>query len=93
MLPKFLYGTYKRYRDDTSALINYLIETAKKCGHEAAEQSILPANGQSGKASKTSPEGTNRRIALKQLSALARTVAESTLEVSPVIIAEQTSLS
>lgn len=31
MLPKFLYGSYKRYNSDTDQFTEWLVETAEKC--------------------------------------------------------------
>lgn len=36
MLPAFLDSTYKRYKNDTSAFIRWLVENAKKCGYTPA---------------------------------------------------------
>ncbi len=34
MLPKFLYGSYKRYKSDTTAFVDWLIDAAKNCGSD-----------------------------------------------------------
>lgn len=34
MLPKFLVGSYKRYKADTDLFTAWLVETAAKAGHQ-----------------------------------------------------------
>ncbi len=83
MLPKFLYGTYKRYKDDTTTFLNWIVEAAKQCGHS------LQTNGTSnnGNKPKSKAAQTSHKISLKELSDLANVVAKSNLTVSPLIIA------
>ena len=35
MLPSFLYSTYKRYKEDTAYVAQWIAETAKACGFQS----------------------------------------------------------
>lgn len=108
VLPKFLYGTYKRcvmgnvqhltsnldwhslhsYKADTATYLDWLIETAKKWGHQVAlQQPSGPSKEQSGKKIDNLARAYEIQISLKELDAAARAVASSGLEVPSLIIA------
>ena len=87
MLPKFLYGTYKRYKSDTAIFISWLVETAKACGNEASidrGEKIKPSV-QSGKKSTSSTQ--QHKIKLKELRNLGYAIAQSAISVSPLVLA------
>ena len=83
MLPKFLYGSYKRYKADTTTFVDWLIETAKKCGNPAT----LEKNPDGRQKSKKSTEAPKYKLNLEELSRLAQTVAQSSVKVPPVVLA------
>ncbi|KAI9713960.1 MAG: hypothetical protein M1820_000690 [Bogoriella megaspora] len=88
MLPKFLYGSYKRYKADTSAFVDWLIETAKKCGYDAKVHEASQVDGKPKKKqkSKQSAETPKHKITLKELSVLSSVIAKSTFDVPAVIL-------
>ena len=81
MLPKFLVGSYKRYKSDTTRLTTWLEETAKACSTGSNPDS---ANGHQ---KKTQP-GTVCKVPLKSFKALAQTIAnnESKIEIPPPVL-------
>jgi hypothetical protein len=89
MLPKFLYGTFKRYKDDTDALVKYIVDKAKRCGHEIklqqAGHGLKATSGK--KAFKATRKDVSQKITLKDLKNLANTIVESNIQISPVIVA------
>jgi hypothetical protein len=89
MLPKFLYGTFKRYKDDTDAFVKYIVDKAKKCGHEIKLQQAGhgPKATSGKKAFKATRKDVSQKITLKDLKNLANTIVESNIQVSPVIVA------
>ena len=89
MLPKFLYGTYKRYKADTTTFVDWLIDTAKKCGYQAVVRGpSAVGDAESGKSRSDVPSRLpNHKISLKELGVLARLIANSTISVSPLVLA------
>ena len=83
MLPRFLYGSYKRYKSDTEHFTQWLVETARKCGYEAESQSSS-TNPQ--KKNKSSQTPSKNKVALRDFGALAQTIAESALDVPPAVL-------
>ncbi|KAJ5700971.1 hypothetical protein N7493_012017 [Penicillium malachiteum] len=87
MLPKFLKGSYSRYKDDTNSIGAWLLETASKCGYSAPP---LISKG-SKKMEKKNQANTfanpvKYRITIKNLQVLADVVAKSSLTVPGPII-------
>ena len=89
ILPKFLYGSYKRYKADTTTFVDWVVETARKCGHQATldESSTVAGKKTAKQKSKTSAQPSKYKITLKELSRLAHAIAESNTNVPTVILA------
>jgi hypothetical protein len=56
MLPKFLFPTYKQYKEDTQSIANWLAETARSYGYDTAEQTPRE------KSKSTSKPKTRRQV-------------------------------
>ena len=77
MLPKFLVGSYKRYRSDTDRLTTWLEETAKACGSNiqfASANVSQTFETAKGKKSKEKP-AVSYKIPLSSFKALAKVIA------------------
>ena len=68
MLPKFLVGSYERYKSDTTRLTVWLEETAKTCSTGSKPDSM---NEHQKKKNKKSQPGTVYKVPLKSFQALA----------------------
>ncbi|KAI9738395.1 MAG: hypothetical protein M1834_008898 [Cirrosporium novae-zelandiae] len=87
MLPKFLYGSYKRYKSDTDRFTTWLVKAAQTCGYQK-EFSQPTTNLGGGKKSKKknkkkkennedNPSPIKYRISLAEFTSLAKQIATS----------------
>ena len=82
MLPKFLYGSYKRYKADTETFTEWLVGAATKHGYEpsfAGSEAPRPAKKAKGKATKTQAAVEEQRfkVDLREFIPMAQIVAGS----------------
>lgn len=85
MLPKFLTGSCKRYKEETSSSIDWLVKTAKECGHEL-DPSTSASTANSYQDSKGSTTASKYKILLKEVRRLTQTISKATVKVPPVIL-------
>lgn len=90
-MPKFLYGTYRKYKADTTDFVRWLVKTAKKSGHdvllqtERQDAASCTNEKRKGKKSKNLAQASHK-ISLKQLTALAHALADSGTKLPPLIL-------
>ncbi|KAI0021009.1 hypothetical protein F4780DRAFT_739756 [Xylariomycetidae sp. FL0641] len=82
MLPKFLYGSYKRYKTDTSTFVDWIINAAKKCGCEATLQPQ--------RATEASSKASRYKVTLQELRRLAQAIADTNTKVPSIVLATVT---
>ncbi|KAJ5088391.1 hypothetical protein N7456_012007 [Penicillium angulare] len=99
MLPEFLQGSYKRYKEDTNAFATWLLEAAVKCGYKPDDFENQGTTSQSGKDKGKKNKKKKKTVnlsasgpvqyftSIKELQVIAELVAKSSLTVPRPILA------
>ena len=85
MLPSFLKSSYERYKSDTNSFATWLLDAARKCGHQPQLPTLGAVKPQKGR--EAAPQERQFQTTIDELRRYSRLVEQSTIDVPKPILA------